>query len=95
MIGATSTRASEFMFRVVFIEIVRALFAKIGVELEEQHFNGSHGWPRSLGQRRRGGVLQGRCQPLRVSGRDHPVRHWILRVVQGDLDGRLDVGPQH
>ena len=36
MIGATSTRASEFMFRAVFIEIVRALFAKIGVELEDE-----------------------------------------------------------
>jgi hypothetical protein len=36
MIGVTSTRASEFMFRAVFIEIVRALFAKIGVELEEE-----------------------------------------------------------
>lgn len=36
MIGAASTRASEFMFRAVFIEIVRALFAKIGIELEDE-----------------------------------------------------------
>lgn len=36
MIGVTSTRASEFMFRAVFIELVRALFAKIGIELEEE-----------------------------------------------------------
>ena len=51
--------------------------------------------PRSLGQRRRGGVLQCGCQPLRASGRDQPVRHRILWVVQGDLDRRLDVGPKH
>lgn len=36
MIGATSTRASEFMFRAVFIEMVRALFGSIGIEWEEE-----------------------------------------------------------
>lgn len=35
MVGATSTRASEFMFGAVFIEIVRALLGSIGLELEE------------------------------------------------------------
>ena len=36
MIGATSTRASEFMFRAVFIEMVRALLGSIGIDLEEE-----------------------------------------------------------
>ena len=49
----------------------------------------------SLGQRRRGCFLHGGRQPLRVSGGDQPVRHWIVWVIEGDLDRCLDIGPEH